>query len=271
MKQAFKRALITGASSGIGADMARVLAAQGTSLVLAARRVEHLDRLASELKASYGIEVEFLGVDLLKKGEVSRLVTFATQQGQTIDLLINNAGMGPWRYFMDTKLETHLDTIELNLTSLTELTHLFSRHMLEHRQRSAILNVSSVAGYQGMPRFAVYAASKTYVRVFSEILHLELKGSNVNVCCLCPGGTETEFLEKSGQRMRFGPSALMSSRQVAEVGLAGVQAGKAIIIPGLLNKLMCFFPRLLPSALGMMIAERVMNLAVAEVPPPSKD
>jgi short-subunit dehydrogenase len=153
--------------------------------------------------------------------------------------------------------------MQLNMVTLTTNTHLFVRHMLTHQKPSLILNVASVAAFQPAPRFTIYAPSKTYVKIFSEILSEELKETNVRVSCLCPGGTATEFLRNNNISVkRFNP--LMASEKVARIGLEGALSGKTVIIPGLVNKLFAFFPRFIPTKWNVKLAGWGMNLAIKE-------
>lgn len=257
-----KRAVITGASGGIGADFARILAEKKMDLFLVARRTEQLETLAAALRAQFGIKVEVLSLDLCSPDAAETLFRESTKTGP-VDMLINNAGIGPWRKFTDASLEDHKKIMQLNMVVLTTSSHLFARHMLEHKQQSLILNVASVAAFQPAPRFTVYAPSKTYVKVFSEILHEELRGTNVRISCLCPGGTATEFLVNNNQTLK-GFNPLMSSAKVARIGIEGALAGKVVVIPGFMNKLFAFFPRLIPSLWNVKLAGWGMNLAVKE-------
>lgn len=258
------RAVITGASSGIGEAFANLLASQGVNLVIAARRSEHLNQLAAKLTERFKITVEVLPLDLTDISAPEKLFDFATQNGAQVDLLINNAGAGPYRQFLETQLLDHKNIIQLNLSSLTTLCHLFAGHMIDNKKPGFILNVASVAAYQPVSKFAVYCATKSYVKIFSEIFNYELAKTNVSVSCLCPGGTKTEFLEKNNQKSQSGDNFLMSAEKVAAIGLAGTLAKKAVIIPGLFNKLACFFPRFLPNNLNLIISNKAMALAVTE-------
>ena len=256
------RAVVTGASAGIGADFARLLAAKKTNLFLVARRMEQLESLASELRSKFGVTVEVLSLDLCSPDASEILFREATKNGE-IDLLINNAGIGPWRKFVDASLDDHKKIMQLNMVTLTTSTHLFVKHMLAHKKPSLVLNVASVAAFQPAPRFTIYAPSKTYVKIFSEILREELKDTNVKISCLCPGGTATEFLVNNNQTLK-GFNPLMSSEIVAKTGLEGALRGKSVIIPGLMNKVFAFFPRLIPSSWNVKLAGFGMNLAVTE-------
>lgn len=256
------RVVITGASSGIGKEMAIDLARRKVNLVLSARRVELLEELAQELRQQ-GVTVDVLALDLLKPGAAQTLLAFC-QNGADIDGLINNAGAGPYRDFLSAPIESHQQVIQLNLVSLTELCHVFGVHMRLHGKQSFILNVASTASYLAVPKFAVYASSKFYVRVFSQILRHELQGTNVSVTCLCPGGTATEFLEKNNQQLKGSFSPLMSAEEVAQLGVAGALQGRAIVIPGFFNKLSCWLPRFVPMSWSIALAGQAMRLAVRE-------
>lgn len=258
------RAVITGASSGIGEAFARELATQGVNLVIAARRTEQLNKLARELQEKHHITIDVVTIDLEDPSAPERLFQLATEKGN-VDLLINNAGRGPYRHFLKTELPDHEKVIQLNITSLTSLCHLFAGHMIRVGKKAAVLNVASVASFTPVPRYAVYCASKSYVRIFSEILNYELKDTCVSVSCLCPGGTRTEFLEKNNQKTKASSEKLlMPVEKVVKAGLEGTFSGKTVIIPGLLNKVSSALPCLLPNKINMVMTEKAMNMAVEE-------
>ena len=260
----YQRAIVTGASSGIGESFARQLASEKVDLILVARRIELLNKLALELRQKYNVEVEVLALDLTQTDSPEKLLTFATENGKTVDLLINNAGNGAYRAFLKTSLEEHINTLNLNLYSLTKLNHLFGHHMLAHKKPSSILNVASVASYQPIPKFALYCGSKCFVRVFSEIFHYEMKTTNVSVTCLCPGGTATDFLTTNNQKMKTSLSVLQSAAEVAAIGLKASRNGKRVVVPGFFNKIQAFIPRLLPNFLNLKIAQIGMEIAIEE-------
>lgn len=258
------RALITGASSGIGAAFARELAAKGTHLVLAARRTEQLNLLAEELRNNFHIDVEVVTVDLTHPDASEILFAAATRENKTIDMLINNAGAGPYRPFLNTPMKDHLSILQLNSVALTGICHLFAEHMVKHGNPSWILNVASVASFQSIPKFAVYCASKSYVRVFSEIFSHEMKNTNVSVSCLCPGGTATDFLATNNQSLKKGGSQfLMTPKAVATVGIRGALRGERVIVPGMMNKMACCISKVMPNALNIWLSEAAMNMAVS--------
>ncbi len=256
------RAVITGASSGIGEEFARQLATQRVNLVIAARRTDRLEKLSQELQNRYGISVDVMTLDLEDPSAPKKLFEFATKNGN-VDLLINNAGRGPYRHFLKTDLVEHQKVMQLNMQSLTSLCHLFATHMIEKGAEAAILNVASVASFTPVPRYAVYCATKSYVRVFSEILNYELQGSCVSVSCLCPGGTKTEFLEKNNQKSH-GDKYLMTVNKVVKAGLQGTMDRKAVIIPGMINKVSSLLPSFFPNTMNMLVSEKVMKMAVEE-------
>jgi len=272
------RALVTGASSGIGGAFARQLAAMGADLVITARRESLLHQFAAELREKYGVRVDCITLDLARPESPQRLFEAATAEGQVVNILINNAGIGPYSEFLKSPLEAHLSTIQLNSTTVTELCFRFSNHMiaqgltqgiaqgLTQGKACYIANVASIAAFQGVPSFATYAATKAYNRIFSEILNRELRGTQVSVTCICPGGTYTEFLEKNGQVLKeAGRSTMMTADEVARMGLQGMLKRKAVLVPGWMNKLACFLPRLLPRGLALTLAEMMMNRSVAKL------
>ena len=234
--------LITGASAGLGVDFARQLAADGKQLVLVARRKDRLDLLAAELGNARAI-----GLDLGEAGAVERLMADLAGNGETVELLINNAGFGLTGRFAELDGKRQRQMIDLNCGALTELAHAVLQPMIERKQGS-ILNVASTAAFQPGPGMAVYFATKAFVLSFSEALHEEVKRHGVTVSALCPGPTATEFGEVAG----FGQSNLLDkvaadSASVVRAGLAGLKNGKAVIIPGVMNKSTAqahrFFPR----------------------------
>jgi short-subunit dehydrogenase len=234
--------LITGASAGLGVDFARQLSAKGKRLVLVARRKDRLDALAAELGNARAI-----GEDLGLPGAIDRLMADLAAHGEHVELLVNNAGFGLTGRFADLDGRRQRQMIDLNCGALTELAHAVLPGMIE-RKSGAILNVASTAAFQPGPGMAVYFATKAFVLSLSEALHEEVKKHGVIVSALCPGPTATEFGEVAG----FGPSNLLDkvaadSASVVRAGLAGLETGKAVIIPGLMNKSTAqahrFFPR----------------------------
>lgn len=234
-------ALITGASAGLGVDFARQLSAKGRRLVLAARRKDRLDTLAAELGNARSVEV-----DLSEIGAADRLMADLAANGEHVELLVNNAGFGLTGRFADLDGKRQRQMIDLNCGTLVELAHAVLPDMIE-RKSGSILNVASTAAFQPGPGMAVYFATKAFVLSFSEALHEEVKKKGVTVSALCPGPTSTEFGKVAG----FGPSNLLDkvaadSPSVVRTGLAGLERGKAIVIPGWMNKATAQAGRIFP-------------------------
>mgnify|MGYP002142080697 FL=1 len=263
--------MVTGASSGIGREYALQLAARGADLVLVARRMDRLQQLAEEIKAKLpSIDIQCVQMDLGQPRAALQLFEQATANGKAITLLINNAGVGNYGAFMDFPKEDHLNTLQVNAVTPTELTYLFVKHMLAHGKPSYITQVASIAAFQPVGNFSVYSATKGYIRYFSETLAFELRSSNIRVMCLCPGGTYTEFFVHSGQKITpSGHATMMTAQAVVQSGIQAMLGGKTVFVPGILNKLACFFPRLLPRGLGLFLAFKTMNRAVERVAPRS--
>jgi short-subunit dehydrogenase len=241
-------ALVTGASSGIGAAMARQLAAWRCDLVLTARRADRLAALAGELRASRRISCTVVTEDLAQPGGAARLHDRVREAGP-IDILINNAGFAIYRQFGDTAWPRHAELLQLNVLSLVELTYLFLPDLASRGRRTHILNVSSPVGpWIDVPGMATYGASKAAVLGFSRALAAELRRSNVRVTCLCPGGTTTEFSEVAGQTLGgLARAGMMGARRCAAIGLRGMLRGRRVVVPGITNKLIrllsCIAPR----------------------------
>jgi len=252
-------ALITGASSGLGVDFAHELAAKGSNLVLVARREERMRELATELEARHAIQTKVISMDLSLPGIGAELKALLDNEGIAVDVLINNAGFGIFGEFIHQSLEKTLNMVQLNVTSLTELTHVFASDMAK-RKRGQILLVASVVAYQSSPNYAAYGASKAFVLSLGEALHEELKPYGVTVTVLSPGATATEFFEVSGQKSTPMKQAfMMPSRAVAKIGLAAMECGRATIVSGWKNSLMAWSTRLMPRIVQRKIAHRILR------------
>lgn len=252
-------ALITGASSGFGADFARELAASGHNLVLVARRVEPMEALATQLEAEHGISTHVIGMDLAQPGVGARLKTQLDGAGIVIDVLINNAGYGVFGAFIEQPLEKTMAMLQLNITTLTELSHVFGQDMAR-RGRGRILMVASIGAYQATPTYAAYSASKAYVLLFGEALHEELRPSGVTVTVLSPGITATEFLAVSGQRATlYQRLMMMRSRPVTQIGLRALNDARASIVPGWANSITAWSNRLMPRFIQRKVAYQLMR------------
>lgn len=246
-------ALITGASAGIGEELARVMAADGYDLVLVARSRDRLESLGRELEAAHGVRVTVLPADLA--GPQAPAVLFAQVEGLglVVDVLVNNAGFGLYGPFVasggdaPTDAARELEMIALNIAALTHLTKLFLPAMVA-RGRGRVMNVASTAAFQPGPLMAVYFATKAYVLSFSEAIGVELKRSGVTVTTLCPGPTATEFAAAAameGSRL-FKQGGVMTAAEVARAGYEGMMEGRSVVIPGTRNRIMAHATRLVP-------------------------
>ncbi len=254
-----KWALITGASSGFGIDFAHALAERGANLILVARRQEPMQQLAATISARHNVAVELKAADLALPGSGLALKQHLDQKKINVDILINNAGCGLYGPFVEQPLAATLDMLQLNILSLTELTHLFASSMIQ-RGGGHILLVASIGGYQATPTYAAYGASKAYVLLFGEALHEELKPHKVKLSVLSPGVSATGFLAAAGQRTTpYQRLFMMQSRPVVDAGLAALFCGKPSVIPGLGNKLTIFGNRLAPRSLQSKIAYQLMK------------
>jgi len=252
-------ALVTGASSGFGVDFAHLLAERGANVVLAARSVEPMEKLAIELQARHGVRTQVVGIDLARPGVGTELRDRLAASGITVDVLINNAGYGMYGEFLSQPLDRTLDMLQLNMLSLTELTHVFAQSMAA-RGRGHILLVASIAGYQATPTYTAYSATKAYVLLFGEALHEELQPRGVTVTVLSPGITATRFLDVSGQKPTlYQRLVMMQSRPVALAGLKALYSGRASIVPGRLNALTTWSNRLMPRVVQRRVAFALMK------------
>ncbi len=256
-----RTALVTGASSGIGASLARQLARAGASLIVTARRTERLETLAKDLRDACGVEVTVVSLDLGKPGAACALFDATEGAGKSVDILINNAGFGTHQRFDRIPWEKSAEQLQLNVVSLTELTRRFLEPMLA-RGRGHVLNVASIGAYMPIPYYATYAAGKAYVRNFTEAVAAELRDTDVRVCCLCPGATRTAFFDVAGQRGSWWVDAsMMSPDRCARIGLAALLRGRRNIVAGFWNSLMCWSVRFVPRRLVCWVAELVMGRA----------
>ncbi|WP_216327135.1 SDR family NAD(P)-dependent oxidoreductase [Deinococcus aestuarii] len=243
-------ALVTGASGGIGEEIARHLASRGANLILVARREEQLRALADELGARHGVHALPLALDLTRPGAGAWLEGELASRGLTVDLLVNNAGFGGYGEFHTQDPGEIARMVQVNVVALTDLSRRFLPGMVE-RRRGRVLNVASTAAFQPGPLMAVYYATKAYVLSLSEALNEEVRGTGVSVTALCPGPVETGFQDtaKLGQsRLLQGPAraTMLSAGEVARQGVEAMLSGQAVVVPGRLNRLQTLAPRLLP-------------------------
>ena len=250
--------LITGASAGIGAALARVFAAHGHALVLTARRAAELERLASEIAAAGYARPQVMTADLGAADGPELLAQAMRAAGLEPEIVVNNAGFGLLGEAAELDRTRQLAMIDLNIRALTDLSLRWLESIKKHR--GGILNVASIAGFLPGPGMAVYHASKAYVVSFSEALHEELKADGVRVCALCPGPVATEFFARAGLPHGYFPSYLnRSAERVARQGYAGFMAGQRVAVPGLPNRIMTLLPRLLPRSLTLAMMQRRWN------------
>jgi len=244
------RALITGASSGIGEAFARQLAKRGHDLVLVARRRERMEKLAAELSEAHGVEAEVVEADLAEDGDVSA-VEDRLRRGD-IDLLVNDAGFGTRGEFAGLPLARELEELDVNVRALIRLTHAALGPMVE-RGRGGVINVASTGAFQPVPYMATYAATKAFVLHFSEALHEEVRGKGVTVTCLCPGAVKTDFQQVAGVDERS-LRAWKSADDVVESALRAASARRAITVPGALNVAAMAAVKLMPRFVARRIA-----------------
>lgn len=237
--------LITGASSGIGLELARLFARDGDGLLLVARRRERLDRLAAELSAAHAVPVRVLALDLAVPGATQLLYDWTMEQGLVVHTLVNNAGFGLRGAFHELSVARQDEMVRLNIGAPTSLARLFLPGMIERRD-GGILNVASMAAWQAGPYMAVYYATKAYLLSLSEALHEEAKEYGVKVSALCPGPVKTEFIEIAGLEGRPRFDSAPDAAWVAAEGYAAYRANRAIHIPGSLNRLGILAERLVP-------------------------
>lgn len=246
-------ALITGASAGIGTELARIFAANGVNLVLVARNQSRLESLAQELKTGSGIQATVVAQDLAQPDAAETI--FTRVKGTPVSVLVNNAGFGSYGEFAATDLQVSSEIMRVNMTSLVQLTHLFLQPMLAARG-GRILNVASTAAFQPGPTMNIYYASKAFVYSFSYALAVELEGTGVTVTALCPGMTRTEFFKRAHIQGNGG-WPMMDARKVAQLGYRGMLQGKRVVIPGVLNQVASFFAKRVPPRLTTAIVRRL--------------
>lgn len=249
--------LITGASSGIGMGLAKLFAADGSDLVLVARREDRLNELAEKLKSEHGIEVHVLPKDLSKKTSPKEIFNHLKKEKIEIDVLVNNAGFGSRGTVSELDTDLQVDMVQVNAAALTHLTSLFLPGIIE-RGQGGILNVGSLAGFQPGPNLAVYFATKAYVLSFTEALAEEISNPNIKVSCFAPGPVKTEFGEKSDleDSLLFKVS-LMDLEPAVKAGYEGFRKGKTIVIPGLKQQIVPFLNRFTPRLIVRKIAKKL--------------
>jgi hypothetical protein len=249
-------ALVTGASRGIGRALALLLAQRGYDLLLVARSEDQLKELAQEIGQKYQHQAHVLALDLAAPAAAETVAAWARQQTDELAVLVNNAGYGLWGRFEQLGLAEQQNMLQLNMHLPVALTHALLP-ALHQVPKAYVLNVSSTAAYQAVPSLALYAASKAFLLSFSRGLRYELKATNVSVTCLCPGATTTSFADRAGMGAELQATAnkvSMTAEAVAEAAVAGLLAGEAEVVPGVLNKVSAGLTSVVPKGLVEKIA-----------------
>jgi short-subunit dehydrogenase len=260
--------VITGASSGIGRAMVRIFARNGHAVLAVARREERLLELCQEMAEKSVATLHCLALDITSQGGPQTLYEEAIRIFGKVHVLINNAGMSPYQEFHELNRGHLYQIITLNILSLTELCHLFMPHMLTHGEPSHVVNVGSVGGYAPLPKLSVYTGTKHYVRIFTNLLYHEYRGSNIQVSALHPGGTLTEFPLLAGQRIKkFAQKTMMTPEQVADIAYPAILKGKRVIVPGVMNKLAVLMGKLLPFPWAIRVMEFIYKQNVDQTTP----
>ena len=248
-----KTILITGASSGIGEAFAKRLDQLGAKLILTARSEDKLNSLASSMR-----DASVLPGDLSDKTFPQKLYNQILEKDIDIDILINNAGFGFSGLFLDSDMKNYKEMLNVNIYSLMDLSHLFLKDMLE-KGRGGIINISSLASYQPMPYFAVYAATKSFVTSFTLALHEEYRDKGINILGVCPGYTKTNFNKRAQVSSKTIPGYIMTSEDVVEQSLKAFRKGKHIIINGKINNFVKFITSFLPTRLAMRMVKNIIK------------
>ncbi len=253
-------ALITGASSGIGLELAKLFAQNKQNLILVARSTDKLTQLSNDLKSKYGIDVHVLSKDLSNYNAVKEIFDYTKQQNISITHLVNNAGFGDFGFFIESNWAKQEQMINLNITALTYLTHLFLPEM-KNNKFGKVLNVASTAAFQPGPTMSVYYATKAYVLHFSEAIANELEGTGITVTALCPGATESGFqtLAAMEESKLVKGKKLPTSEEVAQYGYRAMNKGKKVVIHGVMNYIMANSIRFTPRALVLKVVRAMQD------------
>lgn len=252
-------ALITGASSGIGKEFAKIHAEKGGDVILVARSKDELDALAKELSEQRGVKAHVIAMDLSEQGAVKKLEHEVTKKQLKVDYLFNNAGFGEVGSFLEIDYERQSSMIDLNIKCLTELTYVFGKEMAKRKQ-GWILNVASTAAFQPGPGMAVYFATKSYVLHVTEALAEEWKGTGITITALCPGATETGFaVAAHASSSGIFAGKLPTAREVAEYGYQALLDGKVVAIHGLRNRMILFLNRVTPRSIVRKFVKRIVQ------------
>jgi short-subunit dehydrogenase len=252
-------ALITGASTGIGFEIAKLFAIENINLLIVSRDKQKLLKIKDEFENHYKIDVYTLATDLSSDSGVQNILDVVKSNSLIVNYLVNNAGFGDYGAFIERSIEKYREMVHLNILSLTELSYYYGKEMVR-RGKGRILNVASMAGLQPDPNFAVYGATKSYVISLTEAIHKEFENSGVTVTVLSPGATTSNFMERADMgNAKLYASGVMSSVDVAREGYNGMMKGKLHVIPGFKNKILGFFSGIMPPGkLRLSVAAKIM-------------
>jgi uncharacterized protein len=255
-----KTALITGASSGIGYEFAKLFAHDGYNLVLIARDEDRLSKISAELEEKYIISCNVIAADLSIPSAPEGIFNITEEEGLKIDILVNNAGFGTYGLFLDSDITKEMEMLQVNIAAVTHLSYLYGNSMAKNGG-GKILNVASTAAFQPGPLMTVYYATKAYVLHFSEALANELEEKNITVSVLCPGPTKTNFQDRAKMQKSklIKLSKVMDAAIVAKHGYYGLRHGKIVIIPGLMNKIVAWGIRLVPRKMVTTVARKIQE------------
>ena len=249
--------LVTGASSGIGAEIAKLLAQRGHGVTLAARRKDRLTDLAKDLSDAYGVRADTVTCDVASAAARRRMVDTIAKRGLAVEVLVNNAGFGSAGRFQDLDGDNEVEMVRTNVEAIVDLCSVYVPEMVD-RGRGAILNVASIASFQPIPRQATYAATKAFVLSFTEGLHVDLKGTRVTATALCPGPTKTEFGEAAGisEELFEIPGLVYTAEEMAVAGVEAMEKGRRSVVPGATNLVGAVGGRMLPRSLVLPLIDR---------------
>lgn len=253
-----KTALITGASGGIGLELARIHARNGDNLVLVARNAAKLDEIKNELEAKHGIMVSCIVTDLAVQGSAAVVYDEISRRGISVDYLINNAGFGDFSFFAESNWKKQEEMINVNILALAHLTRLVLPDMIE-RGEGRIMNLASTASFQPGPRMSVYFASKAFVLSFSEALANEVKDRGITVTALCPGSTESGFHKALGENVKMNAKRYPAAAEVAEYGYRAMLKGRRVAVPGLKNSFLATMVRFAPRSVVTAMARKIQE------------
>lgn len=253
MKNYNNYTLITGGTEGIGLELSKLFARDGHNLILIARNKEKLIRIQEELQNNFNVKVEVLALDLSVYNSCEKLFAFVEKNKLSVDNLVNNAGVGSFGTFFNETVETVDNLLRININSLSSVSNYFLKEMLKEN-KGGILNVASTAAFSAGPKMGIYYASKAYVLSLTEAIHEEVKGTNIRVSCLCPGAVRTRFQDKAGiVKNEKAKSLMMEANEVALIAYKEFKKGKAIIIPGMKNKILVWANKFIPRSLARKI------------------